>query len=324
MPVLVEDLADTHQFNPTLQPLPAGIGATPPEQFYLPGTTSRLWRNSAPLSSIALFLRRLFHSKLGWLAILLLLVVSIASGLVIARDVVRQRRQERYEQIRDAELNRRARQARQAQVFQQQFDTRVQNAMGFRPESLVEGEFPGIQGVFVASLTSDYSPAAIAKIQAGDVITELNGQAAPGSREFMQILDGLKTGVEVPLKLYRDGQTSTTSIRIADRSVPPLQPKIDPREQGFLGVGNVTRRCCAPGSKKEWGLQVWRLVDNSPADLGGLQLGDLIVQFDGKPTLTPDEFARQIQNTKPRSKVKIKFYRGGSEQTLELTLGHGW
>jgi S1-C subfamily serine protease len=55
-----------------------------------------------------------------------------------------------------------------------------------------------------------------------------------------------------------------------------------------------------------------------------LQLGDLIVQFDGKPTLTPDEFARQIQNVKPRSKVKIKFYRGGTEQTLELTLGHGW
>jgi S1-C subfamily serine protease len=140
----------------------------------------------------------------------------------------------------------------------------------------------------------------------------------------MQVLDALKTGVEVPLKLYRDGQTSTTSIRLADKLVPPLQSKSEPRDQGFLGVGNAARRCCAPGTKNEWGLEVRRLVDNSPADLGGLQLGDLIVQFDGKPTLTPEEFARQIHNTKPRSRVKIKFYRGGTAQTLELTLGHGW
>ena len=102
-----------------------------------------------------------------------------------------------------------------------------------------------------------------------------------------------------------------------------LRDLLRPRDQGFLGAGDVGRRCCVAGTKR-WGLEIHRIIDNSPADLAGLQLGDVIAEFDKQIVRTPDELARRIRAVKPRSKVKVKFYRGNSEQTIELIMGHGW
>jgi membrane-associated protease RseP (regulator of RpoE activity) len=292
--------------------------------FYAPPSSlSPVAQRSGALYQTGSILRKLAHRKLVWLGIILLLVVLIPVGLSIGRYVVRANRAERYERIRQAADDRRVREVRDAEISRRRFGLAVQNALGFVPTEVSPVEYPDIAGVFVASLTSDYSPAALAQIQAGDVLVELGDQVVRNSGEMRKVLDGLRPGSDIPVKLYRDGETIATRIRIADRSVTPFEPKVEPRDQGFLGVGNASRRCCIPGVKK-WGLEVRRIVDNSPADLAGLQLGDLITEFDKQAILTPDEFGRRIRAAKPRSKVKVKFYRGNIEQTLELILGHGW
>jgi S1-C subfamily serine protease len=227
------------------------------------------------------------------------------------------------EQARDIELQRRARQARQALMAQKSFEVAIQNALGFKPEAVSPAEYPDLQGIFVASLLSDYSPAALAHIQAGDVIKEVNGQAVPTMSEMDRILSSIRPGTEVAANLYRDGQAVAVRIRVADRTAAPILPMTDPRDEGFLGLGNVVRRCCAPGSKR-WGLEVRRVIDNSPADLAGLRLGDLVTEFNGQATLTADEFSRRIRASEPRQKLKLKFYRGNTEHTVEFILGHGW
>jgi C-terminal processing protease CtpA/Prc len=327
--VHVEDLADTHQFNgaPTLTPAHAGPNDAGPEYYLSAATSYPLAQGSAALyqtgSLIKKFFRNLLRHKVGWLVILLVLSIATISGLFIARDYVRSQRQQRYENAREMERMRTARQKRQREQAFRSVEEAVQNGMGFLPTSLFEGEYPGIQGVLVARLTSDFSPAALARFQAGDVLTELNGKPVPSHTELGQVLESIKPWSEVGARLYRDGETVATTIRIADRTVPPLDVKRPSREQGFLGLGNVTRRCCIPGTNR-WGLEVRRIIDNSPADLAGIQLGDLVTEFNGQPTLTPDEFARRINATAPRSKIKIKFYRAGKPQELELVLGHGW
>jgi hypothetical protein len=40
--------------------------------------------------------------------------------------------------------------------------------------------------------------------------------------------------------------------------------------------------------------------------------------------VTPDELARLIRASKPRTKVKLKFYRGNVSRTVEMIVGHGW
>jgi S1-C subfamily serine protease len=65
-----------------------------------------------------------------------------------------------------------------------------------------------------------------------------------------------------------------------------------------------------------------KVIDNSPADLMGLQSGDVITEFQGQAVRTPGELNRRIREVRPRSKAQLKFYRGNTEQTIELVLGH--
>jgi S1-C subfamily serine protease len=159
-------------------------------------------------------------------------------------------------------------------------------------------------------------------IEAGDVLTQMGDQQVSDSSDIAEALGSLQPGAEVTVKLYREGETVSTRIKIADPSHPPFVHEAAATNQGFLGLGNVERRCCIPGTKK-WGLEIDRIIDNSPADLAGLEKGDVITEFDKHTVRTPEELARRIRGATPRARVMIKFYRGASEQTAEVLMGHG-
>jgi S1-C subfamily serine protease len=280
-------------------------------------------QSSAPLRQPFSFIKNLLGHKLFLLLGAFLLLLFIGTGAIVTREVVRARRQQRAEDAREMERLRRQRQEKQAAVARRSNEDAIQNSMGFVPADLINAEYPDTQGVFVTSLTGDDSPAAVATIQAGDVLIEFGDQPIRNSGELARAVTSAKPGSELGVKLYRDEQPLSARIRIGSVTVPPFQTKTDPRTQGFLGVGDVKRRCCIPGSKR-WGLEIHRIIDNSPADLSGLQLGDVITEFDKQMIRTPEELARRIRAVKPRSKVKVKFYRANTEQTIELIMGHGW
>jgi S1-C subfamily serine protease len=186
----------------------------------------------------------------------------------------------------------------------------------------LDTEFPDVQGILVNNLMSDDSPASLAKIQAGDLLMELNDKQVRNDNELLEVLDLLKTGDEVPVKVYRDGSIISLRIKIADRAFPPPQTKTDQRDQGFVGILDSFRRTIT-GTKK-WGVEVKELHINSPAELFGLRPGDVITEFNGHPVKTPNEFNRHIRATKPGGKVAITFYRSNTEQKIEMILGHRW
>lgn len=324
--VLVEDLADTNEFSPPISQLkvaPVGQGSVVDPFYATASTTFPLAEASGALKRTVSWIRLRFSGKLLWIGLFLLTLIFAISGLAIGRDYIRSRRLVRLETIREVEMARQRRQAKQAEILRHSMEASIQNALGFKPAAISTVEFPDIQGVFVASLVSQYSPAALAHFRAGDVLTEFAGRPISNSIDLAQLLETLKPGSEVGTKVYRDGKTIALNIAIDDRSSPPTLPKTPPRDQGFLGLGNVTRHCCVPGTK-QWALEVHRIVDNSPADLAGLQLGDLITEFNEQSIATPDELGRHIQSSTPRTRVKLKFYRGSAEHTVELTVGHGW
>jgi S1-C subfamily serine protease len=200
------------------------------------------------------------------------------------------------------------------------YEEAVQNALGFKQGVYLATEFPDIHGIFINNLMSDDSPAALAKIQAGDLLTELNNQQVRNDSELSQVLESLETGQEVPVKVYRDGAMTSSRIKIADRNLPPSQPKMELRDQGFLGILDSFRRPI-PGTKK-WGVEVKELHINGPAKLYGLRSGDVITEFNGHPVKTPNEFNRHIRAVKPGDKVMVTFNRGVAEQKVEVVMGH--
>ena len=326
----VEDLADTRRIDPSA-PVVASVRTTgptgsldPDSPLYVPApATYQLAQGSASLNQTQSFIKSLLHRKLFWLLASFLLFLFIGTGVTIGRETIRARRAHRAEQAREAERARQSKQLKQAEIARRSFEEAIQNAMGLVPANIRDVEYPDLQGVFVTSLTSDDSPAAVAHIQAGDVMVELADQPVRNSGELARVLGSVKPGSEVGVKVYRDEEPVSTRIRVASPTIPPFQAKTDPRDQGFLGAGDVGRRCCVAGTKR-WGLEIHRIIDNSPADLAGLQLGDVITEFDKQTIRTPDELARRIRAVKPRSKVKVRFYRGITEQTVELIMGHGW
>jgi membrane-associated protease RseP (regulator of RpoE activity) len=319
----VEDLADTRRFDPSAPAVNTG-SLDPNGSLYAPApATYPLAQGSAPLHPAQSFIKRMLQRKLVWLLALLLVFLFVGTGVTIGREAVRARRAHRAEQAREAQRIKQARQIKQAEVARRSFEEAVQNAMGFTPSTISDVEYPDVQGVFVSNLIGDDSAAAVARVQAGDLLVELGDQPVRNTEELAHVLSSLKPGSEIAVKLFRDEEPVTSRIRLGSSSVAPFQPKTEPRDQGFVGLGDVARRCCIPGTKR-WGLEVHRIIDNSPADLAGLQLGDIITEVDRQTIRTPNELARRIQAIKPRSKVKIKFFRANTEQTVELTAGHGW
>jgi membrane-associated protease RseP (regulator of RpoE activity) len=323
MAASVEDLADTRRFDPSARVTVTGSLDQNQVQ-YVPGAaTFPLLPDYAALRRTQSFIKNLIHRKLFWLVAFLLAFLFVGTGVIMGRDAIRARRAHKAEMVREAELATKARLRKQAEIAQKSFEEAIQNAMGFVPAEIVVTEYPDLKGVFVSSLTSDDSPAAIARMMAGDVLTEFADQPVNNSSELSRSLSAARPGTEVPIKLNRDGEIISSKVRIGSIGITPFQAKINPRDQGFLGVGDVARRCCVGGTAR-WGLEIHRIVDNSPADLAGLQLSDVITEFDNQIVRTPNELARRIHAAKPRSKVKVKFYRSNVEQTVELALGHGW
>ncbi len=83
----------------------------------------------------------------------------------------------------------------------------------------------------------------------------------------------------------------------------------------FLGV-STTETMDGSG-----GAQVVELVPGGPADRAGLEIGDLIVSFDGKPVGSSDSLTGLVQARQPGDTVQVVVERNGSSRTLSVTLG---
>jgi S1-C subfamily serine protease len=298
----VADLAETYRFNPTNPRLaqPSHHSPTNPlghgPALYPVADAPVRHRAKGPSWSRE-------QKKTAWLLVLVIILALLGAGIAIGVKAVRSRRSERIQ---------RAQTPTPGEI--------IQRSLGFESERVSESEFPGIRGVFVKRITSDDSPAAVAGIEAGDILRELNGRPVRNDSELKEALDGLSAGATVPVAVYRDGESvAGLTLRIADPALFTPSSRTNPREEGFLGIQRTDRRRVANSPK--WGIQVRDVRTNHPADLAGLQTGDIILEFDGKRVRTEEEFLRRIRLTKPRSKVKVKFQRGDAEHIVDIIVG---
>jgi S1-C subfamily serine protease len=71
----------------------------------------------------------------------------------------------------------------------------------------------------------------------------------------------------------------------------------------------------------ETGVTIENVTTGSPAETGGLLVGDMIVSVDGEAVETAQELTDAIQSHTPGDTVSIVILRDGSESTLEIELG---
>jgi len=67
------------------------------------------------------------------------------------------------------------------------------------------------------------------------------------------------------------------------------------------------------------GALVTRVVEGGPADLAGIQPGDVLVKFARRPVEDPVSLIEVVKTARINRKVKIKLYRKGKPKTLTIT-----
>lgn len=82
--------------------------------------------------------------------------------------------------------------------------------------------------------------------------------------------------------------------------------------RGWLGVTIET---------KEFGVFVTDVVENSPAQNGGILPRDVILEFEDEPVKTYTQLLRCIGTKRPNTEIKIRINRNGNEQNYNIKLG---
>ena len=75
------------------------------------------------------------------------------------------------------------------------------------------------------------------------------------------------------------------------------------------------------GLSQSAGALVSSVNENSPADIAGLEPGDVILSFDGKVIDRMRDLPRIVAETDIGATVEVEIFRGGQRSTVEVTLG---
>ena len=100
------------------------------------------------------------------------------------------------------------------------------------------------------------------------------------------------------------------------REVLPVIKRGQTIKRAYLGVQTQP-----PDPGRPSGAQVASLVSGGPADDGGVQVGDVIRSINGTKILDPSQLSAVVEKYQPGDRVPVVVDRGGSSQTLEVTLG---
>jgi serine protease DegQ len=95
-------------------------------------------------------------------------------------------------------------------------------------------------------------------------------------------------------------------------------------KQGFLGVSSMP--VAIPerqrgGRAQGFGLLITHVSEQSPADVAGLLVGDVIAGFDGEPVHDGEELVTRLRGDRVGKAVPITVLRGASSVDVTVTIG---
>jgi S1-C subfamily serine protease len=94
--------------------------------------------------------------------------------------------------------------------------------------------------------------------------------------------------------------------------------------RGWLGIGSQPVRIPAAqraGRTEEAGLLIVEVAADSPAERGGLLVGDILVALDGQPVADAGDLQTLLAGDRVGRPVAVEVLRGGALATREVTVG---
>ncbi len=73
--------------------------------------------------------------------------------------------------------------------------------------------------------------------------------------------------------------------------------------------------------KEDYGVEITRVEDNSPAEKSGIKAGDVVLEYNGQRVEGMEQFGRLVKETPPGREVKLTVSRNGTLETLTAVVG---
>lgn len=179
-------------------------------------------------------------------------------------------------------------------------------------------------GALIESVMPPGSPADLAGLVGGDVITTIDGKRVSSRNDFMEVLGATPVGKTVDVQFLRDGVEKTTKLTTVSRDERKrLADAFAARAEGegFLGIDPSDLERVFVEQEKVHGIRLGDVMRNRPGYIAGLREGDIVLEFEGVPVRTRSEFLARINRAMPDSIVKMIVMRGGTRLEIPVKMG---
>ena len=179
-------------------------------------------------------------------------------------------------------------------------------------------------GVTFANVEPPGGPADKAGLVGGDIITTVDGQPVNSDDEMREVFRRLPIGKTVDVIYLRDGETKNTKLTTISREELDRLDGVfssRPEGRGQFGYEDGDAELVQIPNTKMSGVQLGEVLANRAADLAGIKQGDIVIEFDGIPIRTTDEFLSRVRRALPYSTVKVVVIRNGERVEIPVKMG---
>jgi serine protease Do len=170
------------------------------------------------------------------------------------------------------------------------------------------------------------TPAAKAGIEAGDVITAVNGNAVKDSRSLAREISGMAPGSTAKLDILRKGEQKSISVALAAMPNDQKQASAEDRDGSMHGTPRLGLSV-APASDVAGaggkGVVVTAVDPEGPAAEHGVQSGDVILDVGGKSVGSAAELRSALSEAKSSGKHDVLMRVKSADNTRYLAMPIG-
>jgi len=172
-------------------------------------------------------------------------------------------------------------------------------------------------GVLIKKVSKE-SPAEKAGLKPKDILTMIDGDKIYTIDQVKKMLSFFEPEQKIKITYKRGDNTDTCFLVLEERKIPEI-PK-----RTYMGVflndlDDKTKKKLK--LKKQYGILISEVVDDSPADMAGLKDEDVLLTFADEKIYTTDQLIKMLKNYKPEEEVTLGILRGKKNKKIKIVLG---